>query len=267
MNKEIKVKYIILLLVTLTYLNAQQDISNNSLILSLTNSSKVIYLNKSLTTTIAVKNTSSQVLFNLQLVLKLPNALEYVSSQPQQSTKKTFRWKIPKFGAQQTKVFKITTRGVLQGVYSLKANLSIPYNGLLLNVCQRDAQIKIMGGVGSRVGFQYDTDDPVEVGQQTVYVFSPKNEGTSEATKIWVIDHLPQEMEFVKAKGPTEYWYDPNKKTVIFSPVQVLSPGEKLVYKIYCKAVKSGSATNTIKISYDQFSRFIISEEPTSIYE
>ena len=82
-----------------------------------------------------------------------------------------------------------------------------------------------------------------------------------------MIDHIPQEMEFVRAEGPTEYWYDPQKKTVIFSPVQVLSPGEKLVYKIYCKAIKSGSATNTIKISYDQFPKFIIDEEGTSIYE
>ncbi|WP_372364879.1 hypothetical protein [Candidatus Uabimicrobium sp. HlEnr_7] len=214
-NKEIKVKYIILLLVTLACLNAQQDISSNSLILSLTNSSKVISLNTPLTTTMTVKNTSSQVLSNLQLELKLPNALQSIPSQPHQNTKKTFRWKISELGAQQTKVFKITTRGVLQGVYLLKASLSIPYNGLLLNICQRDALIKI-ASFGSRVGPQYDTDDPVGVGQQTTYVFTLKNEGTSEATMIWGIDHIPQQMEFVRAEGPTEYWYDPQKKTVIF---------------------------------------------------
>ncbi|WP_372364953.1 hypothetical protein [Candidatus Uabimicrobium sp. HlEnr_7] len=85
-------KYIILLIATLTCLSTQQEILNNSLILSLTNSDKVIYLNKSLTTTIAVKNISSQVLRNLQLELQLPNTLEYISSQSQQNTKKTFRF-------------------------------------------------------------------------------------------------------------------------------------------------------------------------------
>ena len=111
----------------------------------------------------------------------------------------------------------------------------------------------------------YDTEDPVEVGNQTIYVIEARNEGTSPSTNVIVKSELPAEMEFVSAEGPVEFDY--KSGSVDFDAYPILQPGEKLVYKVVCKSVKSGSAKHTATLTYDQFEKPIIDEEGTSCYE
>ena len=113
----------------------------------------------------------------------------------------------------------------------------------------------------------YDTDDPIEVGQQTTYVVTARNEGTSVVTNVTLQNIIPQEMAFVKAEGPLDYVFDSSKREVNFESFPILQPGEKLTYKIVCKAVKEGSAKNTAKIRYAEFDKPIIDEEGTSVYK
>ncbi len=115
----------------------------------------------------------------------------------------------------------------------------------------------------------YDTEDPVEVGKQTIYFVETRNEGTSAVTNVQLTNNIPEEMEFVSAAGPTEY--EVNGRVVTFKPYASLPPGEKLVYKIVCKAVSlgdaKGSAKNRAILKHDEFEHEIIDEEGTSVYE
>ena len=67
------------------------------------------------------------------------------------------------------------------------------------------------------------------------------------------------------AKGPTRHSFKNGK--VVFAPVPILQPGEKAVFKIVCKAVKTGTARNTATLKYDQFDKPIHDEEGTSLYK
>ena len=111
----------------------------------------------------------------------------------------------------------------------------------------------------------YDTEDPIPVGGTTTYVIEVMNEGTANATNVIIIDETPDYMQFLTAQSPTKYKVE--NKIIIFEPVPQLLPGEKVTYRIVCKAIEGGSAKNKASLTYDQFSLELIDEEGTSIYQ
>lgn len=72
----------------------------------------------------------------------------------------------------------------------------------------------------------YDTEDPVEVGQETIYVVEVRNEGTAPRTNVVIKDLIGKKMTFISATGPTPYKIEGN--CIIFEPVPILKPGENL---------------------------------------
>ncbi|BBM87176.1 hypothetical protein UABAM_05579 [Candidatus Uabimicrobium amorphum] len=107
----------------------------------------------------------------------------------------------------------------------------------------------------------------MELGQQTIYVVTVRNEGTSAITNVTLRNSIPQQMEFIKAEGPSNFTFYANSGKLESHSVAILQPGEKLTYKIVCKAIKEGSAKNTARVKYDQFNKEIIDEEGTSLYQ
>lgn len=111
----------------------------------------------------------------------------------------------------------------------------------------------------------YDTEDPIMVGEKTVYVVAIRNEGTEEATNIRVKNIIPKETTLVKALGPTPYTYKDG--VLIFKPYKSLAPAKILRYMIEVRAKKMGSAVNTTIFECDQFTGDIKDMEGTSIYK
>ncbi|WP_372365360.1 hypothetical protein [Candidatus Uabimicrobium sp. HlEnr_7] len=107
----------------------------------------------------------------------------------------------------------------------------------------------------------------MELGQQTIYVVTTRNEGTSAMTNVKFRNDIPKEMKFIKAEGPTNFVFDKEKSVLECEAVPILQPGDKITYKIVCEAIKAGSAKNTARVRYDQFDKEIIDEEGTSVYE
>ena len=75
----------------------------------------------------------------------------------------------------------------------------------------------------------YDTEDPVELGQQTVYVITIRNESNSATTNVRLKNDIPREMEFVSVEGATKCRFDKKTNTVISDAFAIFQPGEKLV--------------------------------------
>ncbi len=125
-------------------------------------------------------------------------------------------------------------------------------------------ETKIIGVPAMHIS-SYDTEDPVEIGKQTIYVIEAQNEGTSPCTNVTLESKIPKEMEFVSAEGPEDFKH--NAGLIHFEPFPILHPGEKLTYKVVCKALKAGSAKHTATLTFDQFEQPLIDEEGTSCYE
>ncbi len=128
---------------------------------------------------------------------------------------------------------------------------------LVLNIYSQESVVR------SRVHLStYDTEDPIDVERQTVFVVEVINKGTAPATNIQIRNIIPEPMAFVSTSPQPLYV---RGKEVVFPKVKSLNPGDKITYSITCRAMQGGFAKNTATLEYDEFNKLIIDEEVITI--
>ena len=233
--------------------------------------SALVFLNKPASYTITVTNDGDGSAKNLVLVDRLPKQLDYISSTPRGTFRPgrgdqlaTITWNLGDLEPKKQFVITLQVRanaiGRCRNSVKLTSETTEPPQ---ITPLEAHADTNIIGVPAMHIS-SYDTEDPVEIGKQTIYVIEARNEGTSPCTNVTMANHIDEEMELLSASGPVSFKIKGNR--VFFDPVPILPPGEKLIYKIVCKAVKEGSAKNTATLRYDQFTKPIIDEEGTSVY-
>ena len=284
-------KNILILVIALfaaIYTNTQQP---SQITFDVKGNSRFIFLNKQVTFTITIKNASATPIKNAFVSCSYAKQLEYTSSNPKAKVNKSLH-KVSRF-----KRFKKVRKSVVYETrWNSKWQINIPANTtckIIVNAravagsprCVSDFRLSA-GGIKKHVAVAvriqgafpyhlstYDTDDPVEIGKQTVYVVTFRNEGTSRATNVMVINDLPKEVGFLRAEVTTpndehaKYTYNTKEHSVYFNGVPIVEPGEKVTYKIVCQALTQGSAKNTAHAISDEVDIVIIDEEGTTIFD
>jgi uncharacterized repeat protein (TIGR01451 family) len=100
-------------------------------------------------------------------------------------------------------------------------------------------------GVSALLVEVVDTEDPVEVGAETRYVITVKNQGNVPATAIRVTAQIPPEMTLVSARGPTKEKAAARTKegqAITFEALKTLAPGATVTYTVVVKAGPIGAA-------------------------
>ena len=226
--------------------------------------------------TVTIINEGDATARNLKMIAALPRGLDYIRSSPRGVYRKgenrilsMLVWKIPEIKAGSKKIIRIMNRARLLSRGCCRARLAVK---LISNdpkfpviPITKFSSVKIIG-CGPRLHVSsYDKGDPCEVGQQTIYIVECMNEDTGSFTDVSLNNHIPKEMKYVGAKGPTLHSYKDG--IVYFKPVPIMQPGEKLTYTIICKAIAPGSATNTAVLRCKQLDCPIIDEEWSSVYK
>jgi len=118
---------------------------------------------------------------------------------------------------------------------------------------------------------KYDTEDPVEVGNPTTYIVDVINEGFKACTDLQAVTEIPEGTEFVDAQGRDEQGnviaYNVSGNKVTFEKYPSLMPNAKIVYKVTVKVTAAMNLLCVTKITYNEFSKTIIVEEPTHAYQ
>jgi uncharacterized repeat protein (TIGR01451 family) len=117
----------------------------------------------------------------------------------------------------------------------------------------------------------HDTKDPIPVGGQTSYVIVVESQGSLPVTNIQIKAIVPDEMEFVRAEGPTDYRKEERVKEgqpFVFAPYASLAVGTKITYEVFVKGVRSGDARFRMVLTADQLRAGgpVREEESTRIY-
>ncbi len=117
----------------------------------------------------------------------------------------------------------------------------------------------------------YDTEDPVEVGNTTTYIVDVINEGFKEATGLQAVTEIPEGTEFVDAQGRDEEGnivaYNVSGNKVTFEKYPSLMPNAKIIYKVTVKVKSAMNLLCITNITYNEFTKTIIVEEPTHSYQ
>ena len=110
----------------------------------------------------------------------------------------------------------------------------------------------------------YDLEDPIRVGDETVYRVEVKNQGSGPDQNIQIVATLPESQSFVKSSGPTNSTVDGKKVT--FAPMPILKPGETVRWEIRVKATAADDARFQIDLTSQTLTKPVTENEATRIY-
>ncbi|MCX5652069.1 MAG: hypothetical protein NTU45_11865 [Planctomycetota bacterium] len=109
-----------------------------------------------------------------------------------------------------------------------------------------------------------DALDPIAVGNETTFIVTATNQGSSDDTNVKVVATLPASMEFVSGSGATPVTL--SGQTVTMSPIARLAPGAKAEWRVVVKAKSAADARSRWEMTSDQFKLPIIETESSNLY-
>jgi uncharacterized repeat protein (TIGR01451 family) len=129
-------------------------------------------------------------------------------------------------------------------------------------MAQAEAKTTFEGATGLTFDIE-SKDNPVDVGAQTTYIVTVLNQGNIPANKVQITITLPEQVQFLGGRGPT----DPKQegRVVTFEPLDSLKPRSEMRYEINVKAIKEGEAKVRVELRADQLGNQPIIREQTTI--
>ncbi|MDZ4688118.1 MAG: hypothetical protein SH850_23840, partial [Planctomycetaceae bacterium] len=109
-----------------------------------------------------------------------------------------------------------------------------------------------------------DLNDPVEIGAETAWEVRVRNDGSKAATNIALICDLPEGVELLTARGPTQAIAE--GKTVTFKSLSQLAPGQQAIFRVQVKGTVEGTQRLRAKVTSDSLDEPLLMEEATKFY-
>jgi uncharacterized repeat protein (TIGR01451 family) len=228
---------------------------------------KVRYLNIPVTYLLTVSNPGSLPATNVVVTDPVPAQMAFVrASDGGQLVDNQVRWDIGTLDSGQRRTVQVVFQARAAAEIRNEATAAAD-DGLSAKV----AVVTRFKGASALLVDLVDTQDPVEVGSETSYLITIKNQGMIPATNIQVTTVIPKEMALVRARGPADNRL--GKKTeegqiLIYQPVKTLAPGATVIYEVFVKALKPGDVRFKVDVTADQLrvGGPVHEEESTTIY-
>lgn len=109
-----------------------------------------------------------------------------------------------------------------------------------------------------------DDKDPVPTGENVTYTIKVANEGTAEATDVQVSAMLPENLEFVSARGDTEA--KNSQGEVSFETIPTLAPGESSTWQVVVKVNEQAEKPIQVELTAADIKQKVNAEEPTTFF-
>lgn len=165
--------------------------------------------------------------------------------------------------------------GTLKAGASKTVNLEVKplTKGKIINTavasanCVADVQdevVTIVKGIPALLLECIDGPDPVEVGTNTTYVITVKNQGSEDDTNIVIKCVIPKEQKFISATASVKETV--KGSAVTFAPVKTIAPGAIATFKVVTQGVKGGDSRFKVTMTSDQLKTPVEETESTRIY-
>jgi uncharacterized repeat protein (TIGR01451 family) len=225
------------------------------------------YANTPATYLITVKNTGKLPLDNVVITDPVPPQTSFVrASNGGQLNGDSVQWSLGTLDPGTSRTVQVTLRARAAGVVRNRATAAADRG--LTAAAEAVTNFK---GVSALLVEVTDTEDPVEVGAETGYVITVRNQGTVPATNIKVEALIPRELTLLSAKGPVD-----NKlgkatregQTLLYEPLRRLAPGAAVTFEVRVRAEKPGDVRFKVDVTADQLKAGgpVHEEESTYIY-
>lgn len=220
-----------------------------------------IFLEKTFTYTLTVKNTGDGVAANTVVTDNIPNGTSFVSaSNNGRMADGAVTWNLGSLNPGQEREVSVTLRAESRGNASARATANADCASAVAATAATSIE-----GIPAILLEVVDENDPVAVGNEEVYTITVTNQGSAVGTGITLNCTLEDEMQFVGGSGATRVTSD--DKTVTFAPVESLEPKAKATWKVRVKANATGDVRFKVSMTSDQIERPVEETESTNFYE
>jgi uncharacterized repeat protein (TIGR01451 family) len=220
------------------------------------------YLGRNATYTIKVRNDGAITTENVRVMHKVPEGFEVVESDKGAQFDRPNRlvnWFVGRLQAGQAAEMKVTLRADKIGSFTHFVRSTSEHGAI------SDAQFSTSVEGSPALAMEItDLDDPVEVGNETAYEITVKNEGSASARSVALVCEIPAGLDVLKANGPVDCIKQ--KDSVSFNPVVELAPGNSITYRVHVIGTASGHHRLRARLSSDSTPEAVTADELTKFY-
>lgn len=204
-----------------------------------------------------VANQSDRKVQGVRVIETVPPGMEFVQASAggqYDPNQRTVTWTIAELGPKANQLLQLELLAKAEGPQASQV-IAVDPNG-------SRAVVKSETTVDGYTALRLDVaeyNDPVDVGEQVGLRVVATNRGTRATTNAVVKLTLPEEMEFVSAKGPVDFKRD--GQTLTFNPIPSLDARGETTFDLVLKSTKAGDARIRLEIASDQMAKPLLREE------
>lgn len=109
-----------------------------------------------------------------------------------------------------------------------------------------------------------DRDDPVRVGEATVYRITVRNQGSGADRNVRVVATLPSQLAYAQSTGPTPGVVGGQRLT--FEPLPRLDPGQSVTWTVEARAESPGDVRFRVDLTSETLTEPVVGTQPTRLY-
>lgn len=220
------------------------------------------YVGRSASYTIAVVNDGSVANNNVRVSHRVPEGFQFVSADrggKYEPSQRTIHWFLGRMDPAQRSQVVCELTATKPGDFRHEVNVVSD-----AGVRAEHVLPAVVKGVASLSTEIVDLNDPVEVGSETAWEVRVKNEGSKAASNIAVACEIPEHVQLISAKGPTQAIAD--AKTVVFKGLPELAPGQQAIFRVHVKGLAEGTHRLRVRVTSSALDEPLLMEEATKFY-
>jgi len=217
------------------------------------------YLNKKAKYVIAVTNLGDTTLQNVEVADNAAPETSIVTAEGATAVTGTRAvWTIPQLAPGAEESFEVVLTSRTPGTH--KNVVAVTAASL-----QRQAEYDTLWkGYAALLIEVIDTEDPLQIDEETTYIVRVTNQGTKEDNNVSVHAEFPDEIGPLAATGDSAGTIDGN--VVTFTVIPSLGAKQSATYNIKAKAAKIGDGRLKVYLKSDLIKTPVVEEESTHVY-
>lgn len=223
---------------------------------------KMRFVDRKASYTIKVENPSPTPLNNVQVFETVPTGFRFVEATSGGSFDPMTRqvaWFVGHLEPQQSASVSVLLLASDVGDHRLDSSATA--DGGITGKAESMTRVE---GISSLVLDVADSDDPIEVAGETVYILRITNQGSQPSRGVQVAATVPAEMQVLDVHGPTQGTVD--GQSVVFHPLDTLAAGKVESYQVRVRCKAAGQARFRAFFRSDDTPTPVVEEESTRVY-
>ena len=222
------------------------------------------FLDKEGTFRLIATNSGTATAKNVEMQARIPNGWEFLSANhlgTYMQENQTVVWKLEELGP------AASAEAELVLVPKEIGNFAMSYSAVA-DTCQTVNGTKNLSveGIAALMFQVVDSNDPVQIGEETKYTVEVVNQGSKPAEDVQVTINIPSGLQIVSSEETARSVNLQDGAQIVFQPISSLAPKATKVYRFTLRGVTSGDQRVVVKLSSREFQTPIIKEESTRVF-